>query len=242
MLHENSLGILMKTHDGTDWMSRYDRSPHAIYGPEQVNRLAVYFEAWKVPFHAWYVAKGIDPVREAQMCSEVIDAGARSITVDLEPFDLYWRGTPEGALAFGNEFRRLKPDAKLYVTVDPRPWMLCKTPVAEFASFSNGLAPMTYWETFNSPANWRLFQQHGFPPGPFGVTPEYVLDVAKTVLSPYGLPIWPAGEGSPRNGDAWVNFVSHANGLGMRSVSVWRYGTADQRVWRLLKEMGPKPA
>jgi hypothetical protein len=242
VLAEHSLGILMKTHNGTEWMSRYDRSPHAIYGPEQVARLAEYYEACGVPFHAWYVARGLDPVREAQMCAEAIDAGARSMTVDLEPFDLYWLGTPDAALAFGNEFRRLQPEAKLYVTVDPRPWMLAKTPVAEFASFSQALAPMTYWDTFNSPANWRLFTSHGFPPGERGVTPEYVLDVTREVLSPYGLPILPAGEGSPKNGDAWVNFVSHAYDLGMSSVSVWRYGTADQRVWPLLKDMGPRPA
>lgn len=237
VLAENSLGILLKTHDGTDWMSRWDRSMHAVSGPRQVGKLVNYFESSGVPFHAWHVAEGIDPVREAEMCAQVLAAGARSLTVDLEPFDGFWSGTPESALAFGREFRRLRPLDALYVCVDPRPWIMRSTPVAEFASFSQGFAPMAYWDTFKSPDNVDLFRANGFSPGDGGVTPEFVLDVSNSVLGPFGLPIYPAGDGTSSNTDDWTKFVLHARDLGMESVSVWRYGVTDERVWRLLKDM-----
>lgn len=239
-LAPNYVGVLVKAHDGTKWMSRWDRSMHAVSGPEQVTVLANHFERWGVPFHAWCVVEGQEPEREAEMCAQVIRAGARSMTIDLEPFKGFWQGTPESALAFGREFHRLQPGASLYVAVDPRPWIIAKTPVAEFASFSRGLCPMAYWETYNSSDNIRLFRKHGFPPGDAGVTPEFVLDVSNQVLSPYGVPIWPAGQGTSMRDDSWARFVKKSYELGMESVSVWRYGVANGAVWPLLRNMAPR--
>ena len=39
-LRDLGLGILLKTHDGTTWMSQYDRSVYAVSGPTQVGILA----------------------------------------------------------------------------------------------------------------------------------------------------------------------------------------------------------
>src|SRR3954453_16664098 len=66
VLAANGLGIILKTHDGTDWMTTYDQSTYAIGGPAQVGALARFFEAGGVPFHAWAVVKGKDPQREAE--------------------------------------------------------------------------------------------------------------------------------------------------------------------------------
>jgi hypothetical protein len=98
---------------------------------------------------------------------------------------------------------------------------------------------MTYWDTFKAPNNPQLFAEHGFPPGDGGVSPEFVLDVTNSVLSPYGLPVWPIGDGSSKNSDEWKSFVSHARDLSMQSVSVWRHGITDENVWRVFKEMPP---
>ena len=100
-LAANRGAVIMKTHDATDWMSKWDHSPDAVTGPDRVAALGQLFEANGVPFHTYAVVKGIDPIREAQMAAEVLGAGARSIFLDLEPFAGYWQGTPEGALAFG---------------------------------------------------------------------------------------------------------------------------------------------
>lgn len=239
-LAQNNMGIILKTHNGTQWMSDYDSSLYAVSGPKQVAVLASYFEKYGIPFHTYCVVKGVDPQREAQMCAQVIAAGARSIFIDLEPHSGYWQGTPQGALTFGQEFRRRRPDATLYLAVEPRPWQISRVPVAEFASFSQGFAPMIYWETFNSPENVSRFQSSGFPPGSEGVTPEFLLDVSRSLLNKYGSPIWPIGQGASRNHDAWIRFVTHAYALEMGSVSVWRYGVTADDVWQLLRDVEPQ--
>ena len=241
VLAQNNLGIILKTHNGTDWMSKWDTTRYAITGPEQVAVLANYFETYGVPFHAYCVLQGLNPQREAEMCAQVIAAGARSVTLDLEPFSGYWQGTPQDALTFGQEFQRRQPGGTLYLCVDPRPWVISRIPVAELVSFSQGFAPMIYWESFNTAENVSYFNSNGYPPGQDGVTPEFLLDVSRSLLDKYGLPIRPAGQGASTNHDAWVRFVDHAYALGMGSVSVWRYGVTGDDVWQLLKSVEPRP-
>jgi hypothetical protein len=239
VLAQYNLGIILKTHNGTQWMSDQDSSPYAVSGPDQLAVLANYFESYGIPFHTYCVVKGVDPQREAEMCAQVIAAGARSITIDLEPHSGYWEGTPQGALTFGQEFRRRQPGGVLYLCVEPRPWQISRVPVAEFASFSQGFAPMVYWETFNTPENVGLFQSYGFPPGPEGVTPEFLLDVSRSLLDKYGSPILPVGQGASTSREAWVRFVNRAYALGMGSLSVWRYGVTGDDVWQLLRYAQP---
>jgi hypothetical protein len=246
VLAQYNLGILLKTHDGTDWMSRYDASPYSVWGPDQVAVLASYYETYGVPFHAWCVVKGLDPEQEAEMCAQVVAAGARSLTVDLEPHEGFWQGTPEAALAFGREFRRQQPGATLYVSLDPRPWVLSNVPLAEFASLAQGFVPQIYWETFNSSDNVVRFESSGFPPGKEGITPEFLLNVSRSLLGRYGRPIQPAGQGASRDTAAWNRFLNAARGAGILTVSAWRYGVMSGDVWRLLSKWpwqpGPTPS
>ena len=241
ILASNGLGITLKAFDGTDWMSVYDSSPQAVSGPNQVAALAQYFEGQGVPFHAWAVIKGLDPIREAQMAAEVLGAGARSLYIDLEPWAGFWQGTAEAARAFGQELRRLQPNAVVIVAIDPRPWVVPLMPLAEFASFSNALAPLIYWQSFNSQGNLDRFISSGYPPGPGGITPEFLLDVTSSVLAPYGLPLEPVGQGSTGDINLWVRFLDHASRAGMTDVSVWRYGVTDPQVWALLSARAGVP-
>jgi len=241
VLAQHNLGILLKTHDGTDWMSRYDASLYSVWGPDQVAVLASYYEMYGVPFHAWCVVKGLEPQREAEMCAQVIAAGARSVTVDLEPHAGFWQGTPQAALAFGREFRRQQPGAILYVSLDPRPWVISRVPLAEFASFAQGFDPQIYWETFNSSDNVRRFESSGFPPGKEGITPEFLLNVSRSLLGRYGHPIQPTGQGASRDTTAWTRFLDTARKAGIPVVSVWRYGVTGGDVWRLLRDWQAQP-
>jgi hypothetical protein len=241
VLAQYNLGILLKTHDGTDWMSRYDASLYAVHDADQVGVLASYYETYGVPFHAWCVVKGLEPQREAEMCAQVIAAGARSMTVDLEPHSGFWQGTPQAAVAFGRELRKRQPNPALYVSLDPRPWVMSRVPLAEFASFSQGFAPQVYWETFNSSDNVQRFQSSGFPPGKDGVTPEFLLNVSRSLLGRYGRPIQPAGQGASRNTTAWTHFLSAARKQGISVVSAWRYGVTGGDVWRLLRDWPGQP-
>ncbi len=236
VLSDNNMGIILKTNKGTDWMAEEDDSPDAVSGPEQVGVLARYFESRGVPFHAYAVVQGIDPKREAQMAAEVLAAGARSLFIDLEPWSGYWQGTPEAASEFGNELRRLRPGAVIVTTVEPRPWALERLPLAEFASFSDALAPTIYWETFNSQPNIDRYEASGFPPGPDGITPEFLLDVSVSLLGPYGLPLRPVAEGASPDTDAWTRFLDYASQLGTTTGSVFRYGVTHPDAWPLLRE------
>jgi hypothetical protein len=221
-------------------MSSFDKSGTAIAGPHKVWEMAQYFESAGVPFHAWCVVQGTNPMVEAQICSEVLNAGARSMTFDLEPSDggHYWQGTRESALAFGRELRRLQPNAHLAVAPDGRPWQIRAVPTAEFATFCNEVMPQTYWQTFNGKTNNRLMGEAGFVVGPEGMTPELILDASASALRDFGLPIRPIGQGTA-GGAEWERFVRRAYALGMESVSVWRYGTANGEVWPTLQAMAP---
>lgn len=97
MLADHGLGVSLKSHDGVTWMSQYDKSPHAVSGPDQMARLVEYFESAGVPVHAWCVLKGQDPRREAAMAAEVLAAGARSMSLDVEPHQGFWTATPQQA-------------------------------------------------------------------------------------------------------------------------------------------------
>ncbi len=237
-LSQNHMGLLLKTHEGTSWMSRWDDSPQSIGGPAKVREVSSFFEQEGVPFHAWCVVEGEDPIREAQVCSEVLMNGARTLTLDLEPNEggNYWQGGSKEALAFGQELRRLQPAAWITVAPDPRPWQLKEVPMAEFAGFSNEIAPQLYWRIYDSPANQKLLGQYGVSVSPEGLSPEDLLNMSQTTLGQYGLPIRPVGQGAA-DLTAWGRFVRHAFSLGMNGVSVWRYGTSDQSLWPFLRDL-----
>jgi hypothetical protein len=231
-------GVIMKTHDKTDWMSKWDPHPDAVTGPERVAALGQLFESAGVPFHAYAVVEGLDPVKEAQMASEVFSAGARSLFIDLEPWQGYWKGTPDSARIFGEELRRLQPNATIITAIDPRPWSLGGIPLAEFAAFSNALAPLVYWESFDTQSNRDAYTKSGYPPPEGPMTPEFVLDVSARVLQPYGLPLRPVGQGASDTA-RWTRFLDHSALTGMPELSVWRYGVTGGDVLSLLGERTP---
>jgi LysM repeat protein len=238
-LREHNLGILLKTHDGVEWMSEYDKSPYAVSGPRQIETLVRYYEDAGVPFHAWCVIKGIDPIREARMAADVFGAGVRSLFLDLEPHDGFWRGTTADALTFGNELRRLQPNAWVVTSIDPRPWVLARVPIMEFASFSQLIAPQQYWRTFNTQANYDRFAETGMPVPPGGVTPEFLNEVSRAMLAPLGRDLVPVGQGATSDSGEWHRFIDHAYSTGVRVVSTWRYGVSEAGVFSILRD---KPA
>jgi Bacterial SH3 domain len=238
VLSENNVGLILKCINGCEWMSKWDSSTHAVSGPSAISTLSNYFENAGVPFHTYAVLQGLDPAREAAMCADVISAGARSIFLDVEPWAGYYSGSSQAATLFGQEFRRLQPNGTLYLCVEPRPWVLPRIPMYEFSQICQGIAPMVYWDTFNTSDNVREYEMTGFPPGPDGITPEFVLDVAYSMFAGYKLPIYPVGQGASSY-DSWVRFMNRVAQLKMGAVSVWRYGVANTQIWPLLRANPP---
>ncbi len=240
-LAAHDLGVVVKTHDGTDWMSEFDTSPDAVSGPDQVAKLAAFFEAGGVPFHAWYNTHGHDPAAEAEMAAGVLGAGARSLFIDLEAHGGFWEGTPDGALLIGELLRACHPDAWLSLSIDPRPWEIGRIPLAEFSSFANEIAPQVYWGQFRDPANLARFRDEGHDPGSVeGITPRFILDAAMPQLREFGLPIHPIGDGTAGSNDGWPGFLDESFALLSDSVSVWRFGEAESGVLRLLRDTPPR--
>ncbi len=238
-LGAQGLGIAMKTHDGLDWMSKYDRSPSAVNGPGQVERLVRIFEDKGVPFHAWSVIKGTDPFAEARMVTEVLSAGARSLILDLEGGSGFWHGSSLDAARFGEELRRLTPYGRVDISIDPRPWRINLVPMPEFVSLCDGIWPQLYWETFNSQGNFDGYRNSGYPVGAGGMTPEFLLDTTDQILAPYGREVIPVGQGAASDPASWARFTRRAWELGMGSVSVWRYGVTPKAT---LEYLGDNPA
>jgi LysM repeat protein len=239
-LRDHNLGILLKAYDGIEWMSEYDKSPFAVSGPRQVETLARYYEDAGVPFHAWSVVKGINPIQEARMAADVLNSGARSLWLDLEPHDGFWRGTPGDAMTFGNELRRLAPNGFVVTSMDPRPWVMDRTPMAEFAAFSNVLAPQQYWRTFDTQANYDRFAQSGMPVPGGRITPEFLNDVSQITLGRFGRAISPVGQGATDDPGEWHRFMSHAYALGASVVSTWRHGVTAAPVFTAMRDTPPR--
>lgn len=242
VLAAHGLGIVHKTHDGSDWMSRWDRTTDAVTGPRKVEQLANFFENGGVPFHAWAVVHGDDPAKEAEMAADVLNAGARSIALDLEPHQGFWRGSKASAVAFGMALRWRAPAASIVTSIDPRPWTLDGIPLDEFAQFSDALAPQVYWKTFSTPANVDRYRRSGEDPGPEGITPTFALDVTMKKLARFNLPVMPVGDGTSSNVGAWRTFIDRSYEHDADAVSVWRYGVATPSLWEVLRDTPPRVA
>lgn len=237
-LAAHGLGVVVKTHDGTHWMGRYSKT--SVAGPSSVQGLATFFEQAGVPFHAWAVVKGENPLKEAQMAGDVLGAGARSIFLDLESHSGFWQGTSLTAMRFGTELRRLRPNSWISTSIDPRPWELPRIPLHEFVSFTDEIAPQTYWNLFRSPANVQAYSKSGDAIPKNGVTAAFIVDSAMRHLRSYGRPIHPIGDGTPGALSAWGEFINHSYAGEAETVSVWRYGVTDPAIWRLLKKTPPR--
>ena len=240
-LRSHGLGVALKTHDGTEWMAKYDTSRNAVSGAQQIGRLAEFFEAGGVPFHAWCVVHGTNPTREAEMAASVLGAGARSLSIDLESYSGFWRGTRVQALQYTGLLRQAQPNATIMTTIDARPWEYDRIPLKEFAAASNAIAPQVYWSDFGTPPNVSKYRLAGADPGAAGVTPMFALGTAATRLATFGLPIHPIGPGLVADAGAWGEFITGAYSHDAESLSVWRLGTTSPRVLELLKSTPTRP-
>ena len=239
-LRDHGLGVIVKTHDGVEWMSEFDTSQYAVSGHPQVQTLSDYFEGNGVPFHAWCVVHGTDPIEEARLAAAVLLSGARSIFLDVEPHAGFWRGTPADAVAFGRELRRLVPNGKVVLSIDARPWLKDAIPLQEFVSFANSIAPQHYWHTFDTQANYDKYSRAGFPVPPGGITPEFLLATTHTVYSDVPLPLHHTGQGSTDDPGEWGRFMDGAYALNADFLSVWRYGVTDLDVLDVVASRPPR--
>jgi LysM repeat protein len=241
-LAAHGLGIILKTHDGTSWMSRYDPTPNTVDGPAAVEGWARFFEDGGVPFHAWALVKGRNPQREAEMAAEVLAAGARSLFVDLEAHAGFWEGTTEDAELYGQVLRQRQPNGRVSTSIDARPWEIDRIPLREFAAFTDEISPQLYWGAFADSANARRYAElSGGPVTPEQITPSFVVETSMARLTDFGLPIHPIGDGTVPDTDNWSEFIDRSyTTVNSDVVSVWRYGVTSSDVLALLRDTPPR--
>jgi hypothetical protein len=233
------LSAIVKTHDGVEWMATYDDADGAIAGPADIETVAATFEDAGVPFHAWCVVKGSDPVREAEMAAQVLAAGARTLTLDLEGDPSFWQGSRDDAIAYGYELRARNEFARIDVSIDPRPWKMLEIPLPEFVEFTDGIRPQMYWDIFDDEDHVRAYEYFGFPPPGGSITPEFLVDATHELLRPFDRWILPIGSGDPLYADAWPRFLARCHERDLREVSAWRYGTTTGAVLDSLASAPP---
>ncbi len=240
-LQGTGLGVIVKTHDGIEWMSKYDTAPDAITSAARVRNVARYFEDRGIPFHAWAVPKGVDPPLEAQMAADVLAAGARSLVLDLEGSSGFWVGNAADARRYGDELRRLSPYGRVDISIDPRPWRINLVPMTEFVAMSDGIWPQLYWDTFDTPGNIEGYSAAGYPPPGGSVTPEFLLEATEKILKPYEREVIPVGQGAAVDPATWARFAHHAWDLKMQRISVWRLGVTAAETVAYLSDNPPGP-
>ena len=63
--------VYIKTHDGTDWMSKYDPNPNAVSGPDALRNLISTYSFQGIDVAAWFVPYGTDIEGQLQRAKEV---------------------------------------------------------------------------------------------------------------------------------------------------------------------------
>ena len=205
-------GLLVKALDGTDWMSKYDRSPDALDSIESVARQAalasmsgLYFFCWTNP------RRDVDTMLQASLTSRVAKA-CDGVFLDVEPYPQFWGdGAPPGlAAAFMESIREGAPDAFIALQPDPRPVALDQIRIHEWLPFVDAFAGQHYWTDF-------------------GTNPTDELASAIMLGKTLHKPIVPTLPGAISGTTAPVELLGQLPGL-----IVWRMGTANSESLRTL--------
>jgi hypothetical protein len=216
--------VYVKTHDGTDWMGEYDRSPSAIRGPGDLPWLVDGYRAQGIDVVAWFVPKGGNISAQIDMAEAVLDSGVSGLYADVEPWDGFCN-TDCSALArsFWTELRQRRPDAYLGVIYDPRPWHWEDSGIHGWMSQADVALPMCYWETFHARTPWN---------SPTGCLQEAAKDLP-AISAGRNLEFIPMiqGDSTP---EKIVEAALVSEQLGARAVSIWRRGLVSGQAWNAL--------
>jgi len=213
--------VYIKTHDGTDWMSKYDPNPNAVSGPEALRKLITAYSYQGIDVVAWFVPQGTDVEGQLQRAREVLDTGVTGLIADVEPYQGFCKEDC-GLLAeqFWKRLRQERPNANLGVTYDPRTQWHGPTALAEWLSVADMAAPECYWETFAGQGVWGdpgscLLQAHAD-----------LLALAQGRDIEFA-PMLQGDSSAPKMRVALDTALS----VGASRVSIWRRGVVPAAVW-----------
>lgn len=224
-------GVYIKTHDGTDWMATYDHNPLAVSGPDAIRNLINIYGQQGIDVAAWFVPTGRDVNTQVQLAEQVLDSGVMALYADVEPFDGFCSSDCQFlAEAFWQRLRAERPQAKLGVIYDPRPWWWGPADVGEWLAVADVAAPMCFWEDYVGQSPWAdpggcVFQAHQ---DLSQIAPGKTLEYAPMLQ----------GDTTP---DRFKPAVDAALAVGAQRVSVWRRGVVSADLWQAIRGYGDAP-
>jgi len=216
--------VYIKTHDGLDWMSKWDTSPNAINGLEAVRRAVDYYHSIGKRAIAWFVPMGTDYAAQLSIAEAVLDTGVDGLYADVEPYESFcFMDCPALAENFWKPLRAERPNAHLGVIYEARPWWWDAAGVSSWMSVADVALPMCYWEGFVDQPPWN---------DPRGCVQQAWSDLQ--VIAPgHSLEYVPILQGDS-TGDRVAAAVQAAQEVGSTRVSVWRRGVIAPDVWNTL--------
>lgn len=224
--------VYIKTHDGTDWMSRWESNKNVVSGPDALRRIIGDYESQGIPTIAWFVPNGTDYQAQIDYAKAVLDAGVDGLYADIEPYDGFCNNDC-GALAenFWKPLRAERPDAVLGVIYDPRPQHWDSSAVQSWFSVADVALPMCYWDTFSGQDPW------GDPRGCIEAAAADLPGLAGGRHIEY-VPIV-QGDTSPEKMKQGIESIKS---LGLNRLRIWRRGLVSAEVWTAINEATPPPA
>jgi hypothetical protein len=224
--------VYVKTHDGTDWESRFDKNPNAISGTGALQATVQRYNSMGVHVIPWFVPKGTNYRAQLDMAEAVIDSGTGELYADVEP----WAGFCDKECAnlaenFWKPLRAERPNARLGVVYDPRPRHAGPSGLTSWLSVANVALPMCYWNDFTK-APWNT---------PDGCIAQAHADLATYAPGNTGLEYVPILQGSTSPGEM-KTAMSTIRSLGGHRMSIWRRGVVPAEVWDAIAQSRLDPA
>jgi hypothetical protein len=216
--------VYIKTHDETYWMSEFDDNPNAVSGPDIIRELIQTYGQQGIEVAAWFVPKGTNYDRQVEMAVQVIDSGVTALYADLEPFEGFcYLDCHALAQNFWTRVRQERPNARLGVIYDPRPWWWGQSATPEWLAQAEVALPMCYWELFAGQSVWG---------DPGGCVTQGHADL--DALAPgRQLEYIPMLQGDS-TAEKFEQALDAAVRVGSERVSVWRRGVVPAEVWDLI--------
>ncbi len=201
--------IFVKTSDGNEWQGNFDtKTSMRIGGPSDIARWVGILANAGLEFHAWCVVRGTDVNGEVARIVEAARVpGVRSMILDVEPYEQYWKGTRDDVIRLMSGVRSaLGRDFHIGLSVDPRKnWYSAIYPDA-WRPYVDSLHPQCYW-------------------GTMGRTPESILTETYVTWGNYGVPIFPVLQGYSVSADSIRQAQDLARSVrGATGLSYWRIG------------------
>ena len=209
--------LFVKTSDGSHWMGKFDYSELAIHGPDSIDRWVDTLSQQKMEFHAWCVPRGLDIEAETNLIIATCRRpGVKSMILDVEPYEHYWRGGKEKIRPFMLRLKEaLGADFHLGMSVDPRAHHYHSIFPDEWFPFIDSIHPQVYWQIFRD-------------------TPEDTLRSCYKVWEPFGRPIFPVLQADASAFSMKEAYTIATFRHGARGLSWWRYGITKSNVYAII--------